>query len=207
MSERDRVHNLISFFDKRYGYIDWWNAGFDEVAIGAILTQQTRWENVRTAVNKLADADLLTLQAICTADLEQIEACIRCTGFYRIKTARLRRLAGFINHTLGETIREMPTDDLREALLTINGVGEETADSILCYGLFRKTFVIDAYTRKICRCAGVDLPDRELRRIFLELLDHDNNRLRSCHGQIVEYAKEHCTAKKCTSCSIPALNG
>jgi len=207
MNETDRVHNLISFLDSGYGYIDWWNAGFDEVVIGAILTQQTRWENVTSALRRLSEADLNTLESICTAEPEMIEACIRCTGFYRIKTARLRRLAGFIINELGSTIREIPTDELREALLTINGVGEETADSILCYGLFRETFVIDAYTRKVCRCAGITLPDRELRRLFLELLDHDNNRLRSCHGQIIEYAKEYCASKKCSTCNIQALNG
>lgn len=208
MDERDRIDTLISVLNETYGTFPWWDAPFDEVVIGAILTQQTRWENVEAALTRLRLAGLNTLAAIAGADPADLESCIRCTGFYRVKSARLHKLATFFldqYHELKE-IDLIPTDLLRRSLLTVNGVGEETADSILCYGLFRETFVIDAYTRRICTCAGVSLTDDQLRRIFLSALGSDNRLLRSCHGQIVEYAKEYCSKKRCQECRIRILH-
>jgi len=208
MDERNHIESLISVLNETYGTVSWWDAPFDEVAIGAILTQQTRWENVEAALTHLRSAGLNTLAAIAAVDPAELETCIRCTGFYRVKSARLRRLATFFlnQYREMEEIDLIPTDLLRRSLLTVNGVGEETADSILCYGLFRETFVIDAYTRRICTCAGVSLPDDQVRRIFLSALGFDNHLLRSCHGQIVEYAKEYCTKKRCQECRIRMLH-
>ncbi len=208
MDERDHIESLISVLNETYGTISWWDAPFDEVAIGAILTQQTRWENVETALNRLRSAGLNTLAAIAAADPADLESCIRGTGFYRVKSARLRRLATFFLDQYGgmEEIDLIPTDLLRRSLLTVNGVGEETADSILCYGLLRETFVIDSYTRRICTCAGVSLPADRLRRIFLSALGSNTHLLRSCHGQIVEYAKEYCNKKRCQECRIRNLH-
>ncbi|HIJ06961.1 MAG: HhH-GPD family protein [Methanomicrobiales archaeon 53_19] len=208
MDEKDCIKSLISVLNKTYGTISWWDAPFDEVAIGAILTQQTRWENVEAALTRLRSAGLNTLAAITTADPADLESCIRCTGFYRVKSARLRRLASFILEEYDEKNRidQIPTDVLRRSLLTVNGVGEETADSILCYGLHRKTFVIDAYTRRICTCAGISLPDNQLRHFFISALGSNTRLLRSCHGQIVEYAKEYCSKKRCQECRIRILH-
>jgi len=207
MDERGRIDSLISVLNETYGTLSWWDAPFEEVVIGSILTQQTRWENVEVALTRLRSAGLNTLAAIAAADPADLESCIRCCGFYRVKSARLRRLASFILEEYNEKNRidQIPTDVLRRSLLTVNGVGEETADSILCYGLLRETFVIDAYTRRICNCAGVSLPDEQLRRIFLSALGSNNLHLRSCHGQIVEYAKQYCSKKRCQECRIRIL--
>jgi len=208
MDEKDRIESLISVLNETYGTFPWWEAPFEEVAIGAILTQQTRWENVEAALTRLRSVGLNTLAAIAAANPAELESCIRCTGFYRVKSARLHQLATFFQNQYPE-IKEIdliPTDLLRDSLLTVKGVGEETADSILCYGLFRDTFVIDAYTRRICTCAGVSLPDDQLRRLFLSALGSDNQLLRSCHGQIVEYAKEYCSKKRCQECRVRNLH-
>ncbi|MDO9538780.1 MAG: Fe-S cluster assembly protein HesB [Methanocalculus sp.] len=209
MDERSRIQTLITILDDTYGQLCWWDAPFDEIVIGAVLTQQTRWENVQSALELLRAEGICTLHSILLADPTAIESCIRSTGFFRVKTARLISLAEFIVKTYGtpEQLALISTEELRRSLLTVNGVGEETADSILCYGLFREVFVIDAYTRRICRCAGITGSRSEITSLFLEELQHDNALLRSCHGQMVEYAKEYCTKKRCPGCRIQTLNG
>ncbi|RQD82224.1 MAG: Fe-S cluster assembly protein HesB [Methanocalculus sp. MSAO_Arc2] len=233
MDDRYRIQTIISFLNTTYGHLSWWDAPFDEVAIGAILTQQTRWENVTLALWQLHAAGLATLSSIDAADPGEIEQCIRCTGFYRVKTSRLRRLAACILDNFGDRMRNkhlvdgrmteepipdqskdyleqmsrIDTEELRRTLLMVNGVGEETADSILCYGLFRPVCIIDAYTQRICECAGIRSDQKQLRQLFLEELHHDNALLRSFHGQIVEYGKAYCGKKRCSECMITALNG
>ncbi|MCQ1539500.1 Fe-S cluster assembly protein HesB [Methanocalculus taiwanensis] len=206
MDNRKKILSIISILNERYGTLSWWDASFDGVVIGAILTQQTRWDNVERAFGKLKSAGIETLASVIATDPAILESCIRCTGFYRVKAHRLQNLAQFILG-LDEDIKQIPTYELRKLLLTVKGVGEETADSILCYGLFRDTFVIDAYTRRICGCAEISASDDQLRSLFLSALSSDNALLRSCHGQIVEYAKEYCTKKRCPECIIQILNG
>ena len=124
--------------------------------IGSILTQQTRWENVEQALHILKERKICTLAAILDAEPEIIQDAIRCTGFYRVKTKRLKEVARYIIGQYGgvQKMNDRPTPELRRGLLGVNGIGAETADSILCYGFNRASFVIDAYTHRICSCAG-----------------------------------------------------
>jgi endonuclease-3 related protein len=101
----------------------------------------------------------------------------------------------------------MPTKELRAGLLSVNGVGEETADSILCYGFCRPSFVIDAYTVRIAACAGIKTPRPGLKALFESVLPENTSVYRQAHARIVEYAKERCTSKRCEECRILALNG
>ena len=98
--------------------------------IGAILTQQTRWENVQRALALLKKKDLCSIDAIMDADIRDIEDAILCTGFYRIKAKRLKSLATHVIRTYGsvDQMEEVPTDKLRKGLLNVQGVGVETAD-------------------------------------------------------------------------------
>lgn len=207
-SDRERVQTIVDLLDDRYGKIDWWNAPPDEVMVGAILTQQTRWENVECAVSRLREAGLLSIPAIAAASPARLEEAVRCTGFYRVKTRRLVALAKFVAHRFGSTgaMDLMESDELRHALLSVRGVGEETADSILCYGFSRNAFVIDAYTRRICACAGITGTDALLRSLFERALPGQNERYRLTHAHIVEYAKEFCSRKRCEECSIRSFN-
>src|SRR5208337_4117695 len=122
---------------------------------------------------------------------------IRCTGFYRIKARRLKALAAFVIDSCGgvSVIDNIPTEELREGLLGVNGIGEETADSILCYGFGRLSFVIDAYTPRI-----------GLKALFEGVLAEDPHVYHQTHAHIVEYAKGWCTKKRCEGCRIMALN-
>jgi endonuclease-3 related protein len=199
------VANLAGLF----GEIPWWPGDTDEVMIGAILTQQTRWENVERALSRLKEENLATMSAIYRTDPVKIEEAVRCTGFYRIKTRRLKALAMHVMDNFGgvETMSETPTDTLRAGLLSVPGIGEETADSILCYGFSRTSFVIDTYTERIVRCAGITDERSALKRLFEKNLKTDPWVFRQTHAHIVEYAKKFCARKRCGECQIATLNG
>jgi endonuclease-3 related protein len=204
-----KAKKLVGILTARFGEIPWWPGDTDEVMIGAILTQQTRWENVVRALAILKDQGLCSMQALYSADPRVIEDAVRCTGFYRIKARRLKSLAVFVVETCGGTVRmaTVPTPKLRAGLLLVNGIGEETADSILCYGFSRPSFVIDAYTERIARCAGITAPRSALKTLFESVLAKDPHVYHQTHAHIVEYAKGGCTKKRCDGCRIMALNG
>ena len=177
--------------------------------IGAILTQQTRWENVERALGNLHSAGICTLAGIAAADAGEIEQAIRCSGFYRVKARRLKALAAHIIGSYGGTggMAPVPTPRLREDLLAVNGIGEETADSILCFGCSRPSFVIDAYTLRIAGCIGVAVKRDELKGLFECIICKDNAACRQAHAHIVEYAKEFCGKKRCNECILVNSNG
>jgi endonuclease-3 related protein len=199
---------IVRILGDHYGHIPWWPGDTDEVLIGAILTQQTRWENVERALLILKERSLCSLPAIWRADPLVIEDAIRCTGFYRVKTRRLKALASYVAECFGGTggMKKCSTTDLREGLLTVPGIGEETADSILCYGLGRASFVIDAYTHRICRCAGLTEDRSHLKALFEKVLLPENEIYRQVHAHIVEFAKEYCGKKRCSECILKNLN-
>jgi len=203
-----KIKRLISFLSGWYGEIEWWPGATDEVMMGAILTQQTRWENVEYALKDLKKRGLCSIDAITSADITRIEEAIRCTGFYHVKAKRLKSLANHIENTYGsiDGMLDVPTEHLRTGLLNVSGIGEETADSILCYGLSRTSFVVDAYTERIVQCMGIPEKRRELKHIFEEWLPKDNYVYRQVHAHIVEYAKEFCTKKRCSDCVLVSLN-
>jgi endonuclease-3 related protein len=194
---------------RKYGRIEWWRGNADEVMIGAILTQQTRWENVEKAIHQLRQNGLCSMAAINTTERNNLEKAIMSTGFYRIKAARLKSLASYVIGEYGgiERMAQQPTVHLRENILGVHGVGEETADSILCYGFSRPCFVIDAYTERICRCVGIITKRPVLKKLFEQVLPRDTAVYQQVHAHIVEYAKEYCVKKRCTECTIPTLNG
>jgi endonuclease-3 related protein len=209
VSSSVKIRRIVRALTKEYGRIPWWPGDCDEVMIGAILTQQTRWENVERALADLHRKGLCTMSAIRLVDVRDIEEVIRCTGFYRIKAGRLKALAAFVEETCGgvQRMRDIPTGTLRSGLLGVYGIGEETADSILCYAFSRPVFVIDAYTERMVRCAGVSEPRNRLKPLFESVLPKTNEACRQTHAHIVEYAKEFCGRKRCDGCIIMNSNG
>ena len=204
-----KIKHLISSLVGCFGEIAWWPGDTDEVMIGAILTQQTRWENVERALADLKKRGICSLDTIVTADVLDIEDAIRCTGFYRVKVKRLKLLASYVIETYGGTDRmvDISTPSLRTGLMNVSGIGEETADSILCYGFFRTSFVIDAYTERMARCIGVTEKRQDLKRLFEKCLPKDNYIYRQTHAHIVEYAKEFCGKKRCSECILVSSSG
>lgn len=209
VSSSIKIENLIRSLTGWFGEIEWWPGYADDVMIGAILTQQTRWENVDRALILLKKRDLCSLDAIITADVRDIEDAIRCTGFYRVKARRLKSLASHVMKTYGsvDKMLDVPTGQLREGLLNVPGIGDETADSILCYGLLRTSFVIDAYTERMVRCIGIVEKRQDLKSLFEASLPDDNFVYRQTHAHIVEYAKEFCGKKRCTECILVNSSG
>ncbi len=186
---------------KEFGPMHWWPAETPfEVVVGAILTQQTKWENVERAIENLKDRGLLSAEKLSGTDLEELEDLVRCTGFYRQKAKRLRYISAFFFEN--PDVLEMEKNELREVLLSLNGIGDETADSIVLYAADRPKFVIDAYTKKICRCIGIEGSYGELQSIFECSLPQDVPLYKEFHALIVEYGKQFCGKKRCAECEL-----
>lgn len=201
------LERIISCLESIYGNTGWWPGNTDQVMIGSILTQQTRWENVEKALLNLDSAGIKTLDDVFAADTETVMDAVRCTGFYRIKTERLKELSSFVAGKGGtEALRGIPLDELRRELLDVKGVGAETADSILCYGLDMPSYVIDSYTERMTECAGITAKKDRLKDSFENVLPDSVEKYQSCHGWFVEYAKEYCIKKRCDECRIRNLD-
>lgn len=188
----------------QFGNKNWWPADTPfEVVIGAILTQQTKWENVERAINNLKEKGLIDPEPLSRIDLEELEEIIKCTGFYRQKAKRLKDISAFFIEN--PDILKRPKEQLRETLLSLNGVGEETADSIVLYAADKPRFVIDAYTKRMCRCMGIEGSYGQLQSVFEGSLPADVPLYKEFHALIVEYGKQFCGKKKCGECIL--VNG
>lgn len=193
----DVYNKLRNLLGPRY----WWPADTSfEVVAGAILTQQTRWENVERAIGNLKEKGLLEAEPLSKADLHELEGLIRCTGFYRQKAKRLKDISAFFLEN--PDLLKRPADELRSTLLSLNGVGKETADSIVLYAADKPRFVIDAYTKKICRCMGIEGDYGKLQSLFEGSLPEDVPLYKEFHALIVEYGKQFCGKKRCAECIL-----
>jgi len=192
----DIYHQMI----RAYGPQGWWPAATAfEMMIGAILTQNTSWTHVEKAIANLREAHLLEAKALLESDEEEVATLIRPSGFYRQKAARLRELARFyLNHGGVEGLKRWPITTLRHRLLEVHGIGPETADSILLYGLEKPIFVVDAYTKRVFHRLGI-LPEEleeysEVQRFIQTRVANTLSLYKEFHALIVEHAKRHCHA-------------
>ncbi len=196
-----RMYRLLF---QHYGDLRWWPGETPfEIAVGAVLTQSTNWRNVEKAIENMKGRGLLSPGAVVRAGAEALEEAIRPSGFFRVKAKRLRAFAEFVHSTPGGTMESLKGEDprrLREKLLGIAGIGEETADSILLYGLGMPVFVVDAYTRRILERHGV-LKGKErygdIQRTFTAALPEDPRVYNRCHALIVQTGKDHCRKVPC----------
>jgi len=196
-----------------YGPQHWWPAQTAlEVVVGAILTQNTAWRNVERAIAALRNGNLLDWTALRNLPIEQLEALIRPAGTYRIKAARLRAFVDTLWNEHGGSLVRLLDADLnaaRRRLLSIHGIGPETADAILLYAGHRASFVVDAYTKRLLRRhhlighqAGYD----EVRNMFHEALPADAARFNEYHALLVEVGKRHCRAlAECDGCPLASF--
>jgi len=192
---------IYNLFLNLFGHKNWWPADTPfEVVVGAVLTQQTRWENVEKAIRNLKEKELMAAEPLSRADLENLEGLVRCTGFYRQKAKRLKDISTFFCEN--PDIFDKPVDELRDILLSQNGVGQETADSILLYSADKPKFVIDAYTKRICTCIGIEGDYRKLQSLFESSIPRDVPLYKEFHALIVEYGKQFCGKKRCNECVL-----
>ena len=203
---------LMEIFNRlyaSYGPQHWWPADEPfEVMVGAILTQSTAWPNVAKAIANVKGSKAMSPQALRLISDESLAALIRPSGYYNVKTRKLKALAAWIGD-LGdnlETIFAQGTDQLRGQLLNVYGVGEETADSILLYAAAKPVFVIDAYTKRILdrigiKCDGAKYADYQT--LFMNYLPVDQTMYNEYHALIVEHGKITCRkSPRCNSCCI-----
>src|SRR5271166_2540561 len=138
---------------RAWGRQHWWPAETPfEVIVGAILNQNTSWTNVGRALASLRSAGRLSVEGIREVSLPKLEKLIRSSGYFRQKARRLKNFVAFLDARYAASLERMfatPTEELRLELLALNGVGPETADSILLYAGNHAVFVVDAYTRRI----------------------------------------------------------
>ncbi len=202
------LHALYRALRAAYGPQDWWPADSPfEVAVGAVLTQNTAWSNVERAIARLKAADVLSCEAILSLPHEVLAEHIRPAGYFNVKAHRLRHLCAFLDAEGGlEALAAQPTAALRPRLLAVNGIGPETADDILLYALDRPVFVIDAYTRRLLARQGLACGDEDyesLRAGFERTLPADVALFKEYHALIVEHAKQACRRKPdCGACAL-----
>lgn len=193
-----------------YGPQGWWPAETPlEVAVGAILTQNTQWGNVERAITRLRSARLLTSVALASVDRGQLEELVRPAGYFRQKARRLQEFSQFLvreHDGALEGLFQQGVAAAREQLLQLNGIGPETADSILLYAGQLPSFVVDTYTARILKRHGW-IDDEagyyELQDWFVAQLPEDTQQWNEYHALIVRVGKEHCGSRaKCDGCPL-----
>jgi endonuclease III related protein len=171
--KEDQIRAYYQVLFRAWGPQHWWPAETQfEVIVGAYLTQNTAWTNVEKALANLRAARLLSVSGIRRVPLAKLERLIRPAGYFRQKAKRLKFFVAFLDRRYSGSLAKLfarPTDKLREELLSLNGIGPETADSILLYAGNHPVFVVDAYTRRILDRHGI-LPEsasyEEIRKLF-----------------------------------------
>ena len=214
-TRRDRVYEALL---DSYGPQGWWPVEGPpettalEVCVGAILVQHARWESAAEAVERLRQAGALSVEALATLPLADIEALIRGAGTYRSKARTLRSFAEHVRASGGGTVEDFLDADaetVRRRCLDVWGVGPETADAIVLYAAGRPTFVVDAYARRLFARLGCELPEgyEPARRALLAAVGGDVARLGEWHALIVEHGKARCRAHapRCEVCPLLAM--
>lgn len=194
-----------------FGPLHWWPANSPfEVVVGAILTQNTAWTNVEQAITNLNTAGALSPHILAEIPIDQLEELIRPSGFFRQKATRLQHFSRHLATDWQNNLNDFcsgPLEEARERLLARPGIGPETADSILLYAVYRPSFVVDAYTRRIFERVGVLQGGEkydEVRHIFMQNLPEDVALYNEYHAQIVQLAKTYCRKRKplCNECPL-----
>ena len=194
-----------------FGPQKWWPAKTRlEVIVGAILVQNTNWSNAKKAIANLRKYDLLSIEGLKSISTRQLSLLIKPSGYFRVKTKRLKNFIHFLfeefDGDLNKVAKEK-TQILRKKLLSVNGIGPETADSIILYAFNKPIFVVDAYTRRIFsrhKFAKSTDDYQTLQNLFSESLDFDVTIFNEYHALIVYLGKTFCKSKKplCKECPL-----
>jgi len=197
---------------KAYGPRHWWPGETPfEVMVGAILTQNTSWRNVEKAIQNLKARKVLHVRGIHQLKRSQLASLIKSSGYFRIKAERLKAFVDFLSENYNGDLKKMMkegVETLRQKLLQVKGIGPETADSILLYGLKKRIFVVDAYTKRILSRHGITSAKTsydEVQRLFMDYLPHDEGLFNEYHALLVHLGKTLC--KKIPRCDGCALQG
>jgi len=218
-----QLHKQLTSF---FGYQKWWPIDNEyhkqhntdprvEIIIGAILTQNTAWKNVERALNNLKHTDNLSIEQLLFLPEKDLKKLIQPSGYFNQKAERLKRILIHINRTYNNDISILFSQqlmDVRNELLSINGIGPETADSILLYAGSYPIFVVDAYTKRISKRLPISLENdsyKEIQQVFQKDLAENFSKqhiifiYQQLHALIVELAKNYCKSNpECNTCPI-----
>jgi len=205
----DQIYNILY---ETWGPQHWWPGDSPfEIIIGAVLTQNTNWQNVEKAINNLNAAGRLTPEKLYELDVENLASLIKPAGYFNIKAKRLKNFLQWFHDEYQldiEALRQVSTFSLRQQLLSIKGIGPETADSILLYALEKPVFVVDTYTARIMsrhRLIETNADYEQLRDLF-SCLHPDVKFYNEYHALLVRVGKEFCKPKpKCEICPLNCL--
>jgi len=213
MGERT-AKNLEEIYKRLYakfGPQHWWPGKTKfEIIVGAILTQNTSWNNVEKAIRNLKHHGFLTPQRLKEASVRKIAALIKPAGYFNVKAMRLKNFIHFLFKEYDGSLEKMSKEywaNLRMKLLNVNGIGPETADSILLYAFNKPVFVVDAYTKRVLarhNLIGRHADYQSIQNLFTDNLNQDAKMFNEYHALIVRLGKELCKSKPL--CEICPLN-
>ena len=212
----NKILEIYEILLNHFGPQGWWPGETQlEIMVGAVLTQNTNWSNVSKAIDNLKNEDLLIFERLHELPMESLAQKIKPAGYFNIKAARLKNLLNFIGTEYGGSLEDMFALEkycLREEILTVKGIGPETADSILLYAGNKPVFVVDAYTHRIFTRHDLVSPEDgyyELQEYFMLSLPEDTALFNEYHALIVRLGKEFCKKSKplCRQCPLGTLDG
>jgi endonuclease-3 related protein len=207
---RRRLIRLYVALLRRFGPQEWWpgESGV-EIAVGAILTQNTAWANVERAIRRLKSHHLLTIRRLHALPESRLGELIRPSGTFKVKARRLKAFLTFFHERYSGRLSRMartPLGALRKELLSVHGIGPETADSILLYAVGRPTFVVDEYARRVLsrhRLARPGIDYDSLQELFTSRLPRDPALFNEYHALLVRVGKVYCRrTPRCSECPL-----
>ncbi len=210
-SQKEKLNSIYQKLFAFFGPQHWWPAKTPfEVMVGAILTQNTNWTNVEKAINQLKQHKVLTPRRIYHLSAARLARLIKSAGYYNVKTRRLKAFLKFLfDHYKGnlQKMSRVPGWQLRLELLSIYGIGPETADSILLYALQKPLFVVDAYTKRIMARHGLIAEDSsypDVQNLFMQSLKKEVKLFNEFHALLVRLGKEFCLKRRplCERCPL-----
>jgi len=214
MGQGEALQNIFALLLAHFGPRHWWPADSPfEVLVGAVLTQNTSWQNVQRAIDALRDHGCLGFEALENLSVEELAALIRPCGYHGVKARRLKNLLAMLRREYHGDVSAIARDTLpaaRDKLLAVYGVGPETADAILLYAAGHPVFVVDAYTHRVFSRHFL-VPEEsdydEIQGAFMAALPTDATLFNEYHALIVEVGKRFCKKRQplCADCPLGHL--
>ena len=211
------LEQMYSAMRERFGHQAWWPGETPlEICVGAILTQNTNWANVEKAIANLKAAGALNLRSLHEMGHVRLAELIKPAGYFNIKAKRLKNFIAFVWKSHGENLGgdgaggngflDRSVTTLREELLSISGIGRETADSMILYAAGKPTFVVDTYTYRILLRHGLIAPEDDyeaIKELMESCLPKDVELWNDYHAQLVAVGKQYCwPTAKCEGCPL-----
>ena len=203
----EKLFALYEQLRLQHGALMWWPADTPfEVALGGILTQATSWRNVEKAFENLKAAGAWTPAQLLATSQTKLEELLRPSRYYRAKAKKVRAFVEHLAKRPMHVMFEQALPELRQELLSIYGIGPETADTIILYAAEKPSFVVDAYTHRLFSRLGWiqgNFHYAKLRNLFMENLPHDVRLFNEYHALIVQHGARICKkTPNCEECSL-----